>query len=114
MDKTKSPAEKLLEQIAKKSYKYNIPVIAILGDRKTKRTGLAIDNRKEMREINQTILLDAMLRQPEESAKELINAILGASAILCSQVDEIWAVYKDRVAQLREEQKQVTPNVAEA
>lgn len=114
MDKTKSPAEKLLEQIAKKSYKYNIPVIAILGDRKTKRTGVVIDNRKEMREINQTILLDAMLSQPKESARELVNAVLGASAILCSEVDEMWTMFKDRVAQLREDQKQVTPNVAEA
>lgn len=114
MDKTKSPAEKLLEHITKKSIKHNIPVICILGDRKTKRTGVVIDNRAEMREINQTILLDAMLNQPKEVARELVNTILGASAILCSQVDGIWAMYKDRVAQLRDEQKQVTPNVAEA
>ena len=114
MDKIKSPAEKLLEHITKKSIKHNIPVICILGDRKTKRTGVVIDNRAEMREINQTILLDAMLNQPKEVAKELVNAILGASAILCSQVDGVWTMYKDRVAQLREDQKQVTPNVAEA
>lgn len=114
MDKTKSPAEKLLEHITKKSIKYNIPVICILGDRKTKRTGLVIDNRQEMREINLTILLNAMLNQPKEVSKELVNAVLDASAILCSQVDWIWEMYKDRVAQLREDQKQVTPNVAEA
>lgn len=114
MDKTKSPAQKLLEQIAKKSYKYNIPVIAILGDRKNKRTGIVFDNRKEMREINQTILLDEMLCHPKEVAKELVNTVLVASAILCSEVDEMWTMFKDMVMQLREDQKQVTPNVAEA
>lgn len=114
MDKTKSPAQKLLEHITKKSIKHNIPVICILGDRKTKHTGVVMDCRQEVREINQTILLDAMLNQPKEIAKELVNSILGASTILCSEVDGLWEMFKNRVMQLRDEQKQVTPNIAEA
>ena len=114
MDKTKSPATKLLRHIYDKVGKQNIPCLAIVGDRISKRTGVVMDNRKEMREINVTLLLDAMLNQPKEIANELVNVVLGASAILCAEVDGIYEMFDKRVKEVKASQEQVTLNIAEA
>lgn len=108
----KTETEKLCEYVAEKMYKHNIPTMLIAGDRIKRRSGAVMDSRKEMRDMNISILMDTMLNG--EKTGELANVIMTTACILCATVPEWEQWFKELMLKYKQKQKAVTDNVANA
>ena len=110
-----SNTEKLSLDIAKRVGKHNIPAIFLAGDRDNNHSCVVMDSRKEMRDINISILLDAMMNG--DPSGELINIVCTAAAILLAHSKPMEKGFMDFLEKQKiAEQKdiQITPNVADA
>ena len=109
-----SNTEKLSLDIAKRVGKHNIPAIFLAGDRDNNHSCVVMDSRKEMREINISILLDAMMNG--DPSGELINIVCTAAAILLAHSKPMEKGFLEYLEKQKAEQKDIhiTPNVADA
>lgn len=101
----------LLRYVKEKAKNHNIPVILIAGDREKGQSLSVMDIRQEAKDINISLLLDAMANQAQ-----VCNVVLGAAAIMAAEIPEIEARFAELVARMRassKEAKTIT-NTAEA
>lgn len=116
--KKPSNTEKLCLDVAKRVGKHNIPALFIAVDKDKDHSCVVMDSRKEMREVNIMLLLDAMLNG--EESKELINVVLGASAMLIAELQPLEERFMEIFTKMKAEfearknETQVTDNIAEA
>lgn len=107
-----SNTEKLCLDIAKRIGKHNIPAIFIAGDNDKKHSCVVMDSRKEMRDINISVMLDAIMNG--EQTGELANIVLSSACILCANIPEWEARFNELLTKFKQEQKPVVPNTADA
>jgi hypothetical protein len=109
----KTKAEKMLTEISGLIRKYNVPAIAVVGDHEGKRTGVVMDVRKDMSDLNIAILLDAMVN----SQRELLNLVMRASAHLLAMSPSFMQPFLQHIEDVRKAQEEATKivhNTAEA
>ena len=107
-----SNTEKLCLDIAKRIGKHNIPAIFIAGDNDKKHSCVVMDVRKEMRDINISVLMDAMLNG--EQTGELANIVLSSACILCANIPEWEARFNELLDKFKTGSRPVTANEAQA
>ena len=101
----------LLRYVKEKAKNHNIPVILIAGDREKGQSCYVMDIRQEAKDINISLLLDAMANQ-----SPVCNVVLGAAAIMAAEIPEIEARFAELVARMRASAKEAKTiaNTAEA
>lgn len=107
-----SNTEKLCLDIAKRIGKHNIPAIFIAGDTDNKHSCVVMDSRKEMRDINISVLMDAMLNG--EQTGELANVVLSSACILCANIPEWEERFKELLKKFKQGSRPITANEAQA
>lgn len=110
--KNLSNTERLSLDISKRLGKHNIPAIFLAGDRDKKHSCVVMDSRKEMREINISVVMDAIMNGEETG--ELANVLMTASCILCANIPAWGKRFMELLESYKKEQKPVTTNKAEA
>ena len=103
---------RLMTETAKKMRKHNIPLIMVVGDRERSKTGVLMDDRQETRDMNISILLDAMVN----TYPALLNVIMGAATIMMADVPGIENQVMENLVKMKATQKEakVINNKAEA
>ena len=110
-----SNTEKLSLYIAKRVGKHNIPAIFVAGDKDNNHSCVVMDRRKEMRELNISVLLDAMMNG--DPSGELINVVCTAAAILLAhskQMEKGFMDFLEKQKIVEQKDIQITQNLADA
>lgn len=91
--------EKLTADIVKRIRKHNIPAIFICADIEKKRTGVVMDNRNEVKDLNISLLLDAMINGEQTGA--LLNVVLHAACGIIANSTQLEELFMQNLAELK-------------
>lgn len=103
--KTKTKAQRLVEDVISRATKENIPLLMVIGDREKGDAGIVMDGSDKSRDLNISLLLDAMLNN-DEGSKPLINVVLGVSAILLATMPQMEELFVKKLKDMKASQKE--------
>lgn len=106
MKEKHSKTEQLCLDIAKRVGKHNIPALFVAGDTENKHSCVVMDARKEMRDINISVMIDAMLNG--EPTGEFLNVVLASCAIMCASQESLESRFYELVRKMKATQTEAT------